>query len=262
MVNAVPGIMNARFSADELIIRENFLINKAKVNEVLITDSVIYIKPEPMKWHHAVALLQGTNIIELSKKEFYTMIDIGFYNLLLESKGASHYRYKPPGRFFNAYSIISGFQFVPAFCMGFGVSYNFYDIHVGSATIKNVSFMPLYADIRSHLPAKGKRANPYFKFNLGYSILMSRKYTYVEPANSYQDHYYYEMKRGGIIVSPGFGLRIIITDLVQLNTCLEYSFERSRLYYSIISGYSNPREFDMDLKFHFLRFKLGISFQY
>ena len=67
------------------------------------------------------------------------------------------------------------------------------------------------------------------------------------------------MNKGGIYFSPGFGFRIFISDLVQIITAVEYSYEKSSFKLeSPDYGQSNT----VENKLSFLKLSLGVAFQY
>ena len=175
---------------------------------------------------------------------------------------------------FRTFTTINGFQIFPGFCTGLGLSYNNYEfpaVYRGKsyyiissaypttqAKVKNVSFLPVFLDVRTHLSSR--RIAPFIKFDIGYNILLSKKSMTV-----YAEYYWggipqaytFKVVGGGIYLSPGIGLRIAVTKLIQMITTVEYSYEslKNTLIYEASQYPSNK------YGINFFKFNIGIGFQ-
>jgi hypothetical protein len=185
------------------------------------------------------------------RHSFYNITQFALFNFYLDVDGGEQ-----STSFFQSFTIINGYQVAPGFCTGLGVAYNYYPFEKMTPydiEIENVrlNFLPVFLDVRAHLPPKGEHVSPFFKFDIGYNILL-----YKSPIeNQFPEGDTYVMNKGGIYVSPGFGLRIFINDLVQIMATFEYSFEKS-------SFYVNNPYYMRENNFSFLKISLGVGFQY
>lgn len=68
----------------------------------------------------------------------------------------------------------------------------------------------------------------------------------------------YIMKHGGIYFSPGFGLRIFISDLLQIVPSIEYSLEG----FSYEQSGSYYQDYEIKDNNSFLKLNIGIALQY
>ncbi|MCX6277437.1 MAG: hypothetical protein NT004_05005, partial [Bacteroidetes bacterium] len=162
---------------------------------------------------------------------------------------------------------ITGYQVAQGFCIGLGLSYNNFDVPFvnnefgfGDQTFENVSFLPVFMDLRIHL--SDKRVAPFFNFTFGYSFLLAKKsqedilYIYPYTARTVQ------LTAGGLHYSAGFGLRIAISKFVQIIPSLEYCHERGeQVSTSTVPGHPTNETYEF-FSNNILRFNIGIGLQY
>jgi hypothetical protein len=210
-------------------------------------------------WDETISKMTGHKYYKPRGKYFFNVTQIALINLNASSGDFSY---------FSSFTCINGYQVVPAFAIGLGVTFNnyskdFLDIHTNyyyyhyyySSSLENghVHYLPVYLDLRVHPPSRSRLASPFIKFDIGYNILLQRiQFHAVDPTYNYS----LTMDKGGIYLSPGLGLRIFVNRLVQIYTSVEYSFEKSGYYFGT---YENEV---YDKKFHSLKFNLGVGFQY
>ena len=253
--NLKPGTYNIKLQADTL-----------SYNQVVFLESKDVRNIDPCSDSLQELMLSGTQANELKKptyKNYNTLKKRSFYNATQLSllninmmSGKAH--------FFQTFTTVFGYQLVPAFCTGIGINYSFcpfnelglgYNLQSDDVTLH---FLPLYFDLRTHLPpSRSGKLYPYFKFDIGYNFLLN-------PGNyffSNTGETLYTIKKGGIYISPGFGLRVFISDLFQVTMSVEYSFERSIInVYSLYNPYYYS-EHPQQNRMNFFKICLGIAFQ-
>jgi hypothetical protein len=263
-VNIQPEILPARFINKDTTLEKELILIEGEVTEVMIYDTVMEVTTGSVRWSQAVNMARGKKPVELISGEFYNLTQLGVLNFKSEKQadGSS----KTRTRAFTSFTTINGYQFAPGFCLGIGVSYTFYDIPVQGmdyGIINNVSFLPVFADFRSHFPSKGTRVYPYIKLNIGKNFLLKEKYLKQEiKEDDYTNTYIFIVRKGGVMVSPGFGFRVMVNKLIQVTLEAEYSYEQSSMqtiHYETLETFSNTED---KLKLNFFKIKLGIGFQY
>jgi len=249
--NVNPGDYSVKFTTDTGSIISDLSLEKGKFKAVKPCHDSISVQTLKFSKDPAVQNMTG-NTIRVRRSYFYNITQFALFNL--------YFGDDPSFSFFQSFTTINGYQVTPGFCAGLGVAYNYYpfekmtpwDVEISDVRL---NFLPVFFDIRAHLHPKSRTVTPFFKFDIGYNILLKK--SPLEPL--YPDYDSYEMNKGGIYLSPGFGLRIFINDLVQINTSLEYSFEKSSFYFYSIYQEQPQTRYN---KFNFIKLTLGVSFQY
>jgi len=253
--NMKSGDYSVKFITDQGTYQRGLSLEKGKVQEIIPCNDSIYLPKDKLYQDETLSKMTGNKYYFPRRAYFYHVTQIAFLNFNVT--GSEH-----PFSYFRSITTINGYQFVPGFCAGLGVSYNFYplegldddenyyyvDIEKG-----NFQFLPVFVDVRAHLSSASGRVTPFFKFDLGYNFLLKKSHFHNK--NQY-DNVSFTMKKGGIYISPGFGLRIFINNLVQITPSIEYSFEKS-------SYFVNNDRYQVNYnKFNFIKLSLGVSFQY
>ncbi|MEI7896154.1 MAG: hypothetical protein WCJ26_03905 [bacterium] len=174
-------------------------------------------------------------------------------------------------KWFRTFTTINGFQIAPGFSAGIGISYNNYDVPAvyngrslysdqempqEVAILKNVSFLPVFIDARTHL--SGRRIAPFIKLDIGYNFLLSKKSMSVYEYRYVTDKVHtISMVGGGFYFSPGIGLRIAVSKLIQIIASMEYSYEKSKRTLTSAS-LAYPVETSA---LNYFKFNIGIGFQ-
>ena len=248
--NMNPGNYVVKFTSDSTSYIRNILIEKDKVLTIdPCLDPATYWNSAG--WDTVAGKMTGKTYYSVKRAHFYNITQFAIFNFLIDDVD-------PQVSFFRSITTINGYQVTPGFCIGLGVSYNFYPyksaISYEYIEEGNYQFLPVFLDIRAHLPQNPRRVAPFFKFDIGYNFLLEKSFI-----NGYLYGPDYEMNKGGIYFSPGFGLRIFITSLVQVTASIEYSYERSELF--VIYDQTQER-YPSSNKFNLLKISLGVSFQY
>ncbi len=251
--NLKPGNYSVKFVSDTSTFKSGMTIGPGKIQSISPCPDSVSFFPVDLKWSSTFRKMTGQTISpnRVRRNSFYNITQFALFNFYLDVDGG-----EPNTSFFQSFTIINGYQVAPGFCTGLGVSYNYYPFEKMAPwdmEIKNVRlyFLPVFLDVRAHLRPKGEHVSPFFKFGIGYNILL-----YKNPFEaSYPGGDIYVMNKGGIYISPGFGMRIFINDLVQIITTFEYSFEKS-------SFYVNTPYYTRENNLSFLKISLGVGFQY
>jgi len=252
-----PGTYNLRFQTPERTFKQVITMKHGKVTPVNpCLDSVI-VTTAAFSRDIAFISITGKKHFSLKKGYFYNITQFAFLNV--NFNGGED----PTVKFFQNITTINGFQVTPGFCAGIGVSYSVYQAHIHNeygyliTDDENLHFLPLFLDLRAHLPSKG-RVFPFFKFDIGGNIPLKKTEIHYQ---NYYDDMTYVMEKGGIYISPGFGLRILINDLIQITASLEYSLEKSafNVYYD---DKPNVPPYKDEQNSNFFKICLGVGFQY
>jgi hypothetical protein len=250
-----PGTYNLKFKTAEMTFKQVITMKHGKVTPVNpCLDSVI-MTTATFNRDIATSNITGKKHFSLKTGYFYNITQFAFLNV--DMNGGAY----DPTSFFNTFTTINGYQVAPGFCTGIGVSYSFYKAYIddfyGMAQEATLHYLPVFLDIRAHLPPKG-RVFPFFKFDIGGNIILKKTEMHYQ---NYDDDMTYVMERGGIYISPGFGLRILVNDLIQITASLEYSHEKSayNVYYDdkpLVPPYQ------VDRNSNYFKICLGVGFQY
>jgi hypothetical protein len=260
LLEAAPGQYNARVTGDSLIM-EDEPSGRTRNGTPIITG--LY------KWKVLINPANNTRFEERNKKPRYEINKGKFYNVTQFS--LFNFQLSDPDlRMFNSLATINGYQFAPGFCLGLGLMYNNYNLtthenYNAPNVIKNVSFLPIYADIRIHLPQRGRNVAFFFKFDIGYNIVLTKKanfYSTTDPYNGITYSYLDQVTNGGILVSPGIGFRIFISELLQIIPSIELSFEKSQMLEKNFSDGNLTMQDMYDDNMAFFKINLGIALQY
>jgi len=253
--NVNAGDYSVKFITIQGTCQRDLSLEKGKIREIIPCNDSIYLLTDKLNEDETLSKMTGNKYYSPQRSYFYNITQIAFLNLNVT--GSEH-----PISFFRSITTINGYQFSPSFCLGLGISYNFYPLdglndfgnyYYVNIEEGNFQFLPVFFDFRAHLPSASSRIAPFFKFDLGYNFLLKKSQFYnTDPYNIVS----FTMDKGGIYFSPGFGLRIFINDLVQITPSIEYSFEKSSFYIN-----NDPYQVYYN-KFNFLKLSLGVSFQY
>lgn len=261
IININPGKFTARFQNDISTISKDFIVDEGSVTKIIFRDSLLEITHVNRKWSEGVNAIRGNKYLGLLHMRFYSITEVGIINAVIRGT-PEFYDNNHKVRSLNYFSTVNGYQFAPGFCLGFGVNFTFFDIPVYGYTselIRNVSFMPLYVDIRAHFPQKG-RVVPFLKLGLGHNFVLTQKSLYQSYPES-NAFYLFKLDGGGIYASPGFGFRIMVTELIQVTASLDYSVEKIRMSRAYFAPNNNSYHEDV-YNYQFIRFKIGIGLQY
>jgi len=255
--NVKPGEYLIKFITDSLTYKGEMTLEKGKIQTIIPCHDSISLPANNISWNGTFRKMTGQTIHlnRVRRSSFYNITQFALFNFYLDRDGGN-----ASTTYFQSFTIINGYQVAPGFCTGIGVSYNYYPFDIMTSwevEIENVrlNFLPIFLDVRAHLPPKGKNISPFFKFNIGYNLLLYKPP--LEELNPGGDTFV--MNKGGIYISPGFGLRIFINDLVQIVTTLEYSFEKSSFY---VNNPYQAEPYTRENNFSFLKISLGVGFQY
>jgi hypothetical protein len=254
--NLKKGGYNVKFITDTNPYSGYMIFRNGIVNAIRLCNDSISSPKKFMSWDQAVRGMSGKKIASARVKQasFYNITQFALFNFLVGGGG------DPSTSFFQSFTIINGYQVIPALCAGIGISYNYYPFEkmtTYGVEIQNarLNCLPVFADIRAHLPPRSKSITAFFKFGIGYNFLLKKttyESVYIDNTTTYVAN------KGGIYISPGFGLRIFISDLVQIIPSLEYSFEKSS--YTVSPVMQEP--YTKNNNFSFLKINLGVGFQY
>jgi len=264
IINVKPGEYSAKVVFISGSTTNDFILDPTKVLEIIPEPDTLKIKRNAFYYNDIAEKAAGKTVFYLSRGSYFNITQVAFYS----------YQFGPSPeildtKWFRTFTTINGFQIVPGFCTGLGLSYTNYDIpvvyrgmayymtHLGTkAEIQNVSFLPVFLDVRAYMSSR--QVAPFLKLDVGYNILLSKKSMSVNSYN-YRDvnDYIFQIAGGGIYLSPGFGLRIAATKLIQVIASVEYSYE---LYTRKLS--SETQQFGLThYGLNFFKFNIGIGFQ-
>ena len=119
--------------------------------------------------------------------------------------------------------------------------------------VKSNAFLPVFTDLRINF-GNGK-IQPFFGQAVGYAFCMDQPYDYT---------YYFEYdEKGGIILSPFFGLKTNQTAKLNFTFSLGYRYQENTI--QITRRYNHPHYYfpngsEMKSVAHFLTLKTGLTF--
>lgn len=233
LVNVTPRNYTVRFACSASSHEQKFKVDKRNVVEIILETDSLSVRSSVSEWDNAANRFAGKTVYYGKKGCFYNITHVSIFSL-----GNLEPYHKVSA--FNSLTTINGFSVEPGFCIGMGITYNNYDI---SSDLKDISFLPVFLDIRSHF--HHKRVAPFIKMDIGYNFLLSGKG---------DTDWHGTLEKGGLFLSPGLGLRIFINDHIQITTSIEYSLEK------VLYSYQGTQyTYQNNLKF--LKINLGIGFQ-
>lgn len=215
-----------------------------------------------LKWFGTVDRIAGKPYYFLLKNYLYTILQFSaISNQWYKGKSSDRFNW------FSTATAITGYQVAPGFCIGLGLSYNNFDVPFvineygfSAQTFENVSFLPVFMDLRVHL--LDKRVAPFFNFAFGYSFILTKKsqdevlYFYPYTARTIQ------LSAGGLHYSAGFGLRIALSKFVQIIPSLEYCREKGKqISTSTVPGHPTTETTNFFYS-NIIRVNIGIGLQY
>lgn len=152
------------------------------------------------------------------------------------------------------FQTVNGIKFNQNVSFGLGIGLDKYIIkNFYGERIKSNALMPVFTDLRINI-GTGK-IQPFFGQAVGYAFCVDQPVDY---------GYYYEYDdKGGIILSPFFGLKTNRPGKVNLTFSLGYRYQENsmvvtRSYYN--PNYSYGPYGEMKRVDHFLTFKTGLTF--
>jgi hypothetical protein len=264
--NLNPGNYNLKFQTDSNSYQQVIWLKSGNVASVSPCKDSLNLRMFGKIPYETISKMTGKKTFALHKNRFYNVSQFAILNAEMKDMEGS------PVNSLTAITTINGYQIFPAFCAGLGITYNHYPYHFVSVGWDfepmddgTLNFMPVFLDIRAHLPPTPSSVTgkviPFIKFDIGYNILLKQKdIDYMYAYNSSENSFTIAMNKGGVYVSPGFGLRIFLTDLVQLTASVEYSFEKSQVEFIHAEDYSYLMTGHYN--FNFFRICLGVAFQY
>jgi len=269
IINVPCGQHNAKVISDSSAPVYSFILSRRKVLEINAGKNALQIMESRSSYDDIAEKVKGKTVYFISRRHYFNITQTSFVTL---QAGSSEYN---PGMWFRSISTINGYQIAPGFCIGAGISYNNYDIPVvfgyayyadpqcsQLAVLKNVSFLPVYFDVRAHF--SGKRVAPFIKFDIGYNILISKKsmqvYNYGYYPSPENHPYTFTLTGGGVYLSPGIGVRVAINKLIQVIFTAEYTYDSSKSTMAS-DGEQNESVSGYRKKLHCFKFNIGIGFQ-
>ncbi len=260
VINVNPAIYKIKYVSPPLSLERNIAVYRHKVVEIMPgTDSIRY-RNNMLKWQPTAERIAGKPVYFLLKNYIYTIVQVSTINL----------QWMETFTWFSTITAVAGYQVAQGFCIGAGLSYNHFDIPSSkvynspyAVGIENVSALPVFMDLRVNL--SDKRVAPFFNFDIGYSILLTKKTseniidTYPQYSRSAS-----QVTNGGLHLSFGAGLRIAISKFIQVITSLEYCHEGGIVKYTSLDTGPDPYYFEQSriYKNNSLRINIGIGLQY
>ncbi len=269
IINVPGGQHNAKVISDSIAPTYSFILSPGKVLEIKTGKDMLQIMNSHYSFDEVAEKVKGKTVYFISRRHYFNITQTSFVTL---QAGSSEYN---PVMWFRSISTINGFQVVPGFCIGAGVTYNNYDIPVfygynyyadpqcsQLAVLKNVSYLPVYFDVRTHFSSG--RVAPFIKFDIGYNILISKKsmqvYNYSYWPSPDNPPYTFKLEGGGLYLSPGIGLRVAINKLIQVIFTAEYTYDSSKSTMAS-DGEQNGSGSGYHKHLHCFKFNIGIGFQ-
>jgi len=239
LANMVPGNYSARFISAGTTKELMLDVNALELTELTFGgDSISMSAGSKYELYDRANRIHGKKFYYGRKGCFYNDTHVALYSFGTETSDDGA---------FNSWTTINGYIIVPGFCIGLGIAYHHlndqylgynYDYYVN--VYQDVSYIPVFLDIRSYFSPR--KVTPFLKLDLGHNFLVSGK----------DESDYIYVDKGKVFISPGIGLKIYCSDLVQISTAFEYSFEQ----FTVHNTYSTR-----NISNNYLKFTLGIGFQ-
>ena len=264
LINVKPGDYQVKFLAPSGPQQKTITVNKRKVVEVIPGKDSLISSTNVLKWYSTTDRIAGKPFYFLLKNYVYTIIQFSAINYQWwPSSSESSFTY------LNTITAITGYQVSQGFCVGLGLSYHIanvpsvrYGYGFDNYNLENVSYLPVFFDLRIHL--SDRRVVPFFNFGVGYSLLLTKKS--VENVQNYDPSTTVintmEATSGGFHFSAGFGMRIAISKFIQVIPSLEYCRESGRILYTKTTLGQPTTELNEKFSQNIFRLNVGIGLQY
>ncbi len=256
IININPGAYYVKVIGENSTVLNHLSLSRRDAYEIEAGNDTLLIIKSPESYEDIAKTVKGRYVYFIRDQSFFNITETSLYSGYLEASG---------NWWLGAFTTISGFQFVPGFCAGLGISYYNADLSLYYyADLENISFLPLFLDLRTHL--SNRRIAPFLKFDIGYNILLSPKSKYQNHSgNAYINTSSYKLENGGIYLSPGMGLRIAVNKLIQIILTAEFEYGTCKYSYTHDAHYagqpSNPYTTIYTDNIKVFRLNLGIGFQ-
>ena len=266
IINLAGGVYAAKLVGEERTLTNEFTLTWGKVLEVDALKDTLMIMKSPFLYEDVAEKAQGKTVFYLRNLSYFNITQTSFYTWYLSGIADDAV---VENNWFRTFTSINGFQVTPGFCAGIGISYTNHNVvpnYNGFSfdVLKNVSFLPVYLDIRTHF--SGRRVAPFIKFDIGYNILLTDKsitksYTYTVWYENITKTAEFRMSGGGVYLSPGIGLRIGVNKLIQIVISAEYVFEKSTAIQTWQGSPPAIRQESFEQKMMSFKLNVGIGFQ-
>lgn len=232
IANITPGDYLYEYKSDSSSHDRWFNVKKQQVLEIILKDSSAGVHTGSLDWNQVANLITGRNVYFAADRSFINETHLALFSL----GNLSPY---PQKSRFNSFTTIFDYSAVPGFTLGVGVTLNSYDLSDEST---NVKFLPVFVDFRSYF--LDGRATAFLKIDIGYNVFLAR---------NAKTEDYGSIIAGGVFFSPGFGMRVFISEKTFISATFEYSLERVR--------YSSSYSYEYSSNLNFMKINLGIGFQ-
>ncbi|MEI6899311.1 MAG: hypothetical protein WCL00_05495 [Bacteroidota bacterium] len=207
IINIKPGNYTAKVNMDRAVQKQEIEIQRGQVVEIL---------PGKDSLNVHVPVLLFDDIREKVTGKYVSFIHHGLFNITqlgINSMPFGMSTNVDVRKWLTNFTTITGFQVTPGFSAGLGIAYNNIDLPAiygendwgyytnqqdpqEMAVFKNVSFLPIFMDFRTHLSKS--RGAPFIKCDVGFNLLLSHKSLSVYGDNNAGNKTYtLEMSGGG-----------------------------------------------------------------